>query len=479
MRTLAVLLTLALATRALAADTMLFDFESPIDLKAWQPFESTILKTKDPAPKLELVTDNATAGKQSLKLTFTAAHLPGISTTTIPVTDWKPFATFHADIAAARDCLVLLRAAPKDPKPKGADAEASFIKIARLYPGKNHVEDIIGIGAYGGLSRKQPVAEFDIALLDAKDGDTLTIDNIHLSDAPLTTASPYRNKTVTATGMQPANYPPYPLPEKFTVLGREQGVKTVVELADELKDKWVEPKEVTLDEVEAAMKTDLAQIQKTDPAATLLVLRDGDNGYTGLHDAYLGAQAPAGLSYTTLGHGNGKDITVEFAFRHRCPIYQVDVSQIPAGSTIHKAQLVLTRTVAPDRKGLEGNYRSSSPFKPTFWVAEACNKPWVENETNGLQYATGKYWNEPNGMNWTGDDPDFSPTILAYGQSGLTLCTWDLTNAVKLWTDGKSLNHGFCIYPVQNYLDFGRFYTNESRDAKKRPLMMIIYTPGK
>jgi len=123
------------------------------------------------------------------------------------------------------------------------------------------------------------------------------------------------------------------------------------------------------------------------------------------------------------------------------------------------------------------DYFNFSPFKPTFFFAQPCNRPWVETETNGLQYAKGKYWREPCGMYHAGDDPDFFPLIIAYGQSGLNIQDWDFTEAVKYWTSGEHENHGFVMASPSGFFENFQYHSRENRDVKKRPAMMVIYEP--
>ena len=47
-----------------------------------------------------------------------------------------------------------------------------------------------------------------------------------------------------------------------------------------------------------------------------------------------------------------------------------------------------------------------------MWVAEACNRPWDENDVNAYQYARDKFWKAVGGMHWA-DEPDFSAAFTA------------------------------------------------------------------
>src|SRR5258708_4456067 len=76
-----------------AEEIVLFDFEEQADLKAWSNLELPDAKSKEPAAKIELSTDNATRGKHSLKLTFDGGRWPTVTTTQVPA-DWMPYWTF-------------------------------------------------------------------------------------------------------------------------------------------------------------------------------------------------------------------------------------------------------------------------------------------------------------------------------------------------------------------------------------------------
>ena len=119
-----------------------------------------------------------------------------------------------------------------------------------------------------------------------------------------------------------------------------------------------------------------------------------------------------------------------------------------------------------------------SPYKPTFFVAEACNRPWVEAQETIFEYARDKYWQEISGMQWNGSDPDFLPLILAYGQSQVNVCNWDFTQAVRYWADGKHANHGFALYSITpDYMDYMICWSSKAKELSSRPALMVIYEP--
>ncbi len=123
---------------------------------------------------------------------------------------------------------------------------------------------------------------------------------------------------------------------------------------------------------------------------------------------------------------------------------------------------------ADDKKG-------QSPEQPPshVWVAEACNRPWVEREVNAYEYAKDKFWTAAGGMSWDGVDADFLPVFLASGPAGQGVLSLDFTEAVKWWASGNP-NHGFLLHGTGPRL---RLFTKEFPDAKLRPSLMVIYEP--
>jgi hypothetical protein len=122
--------------------------------------------------------------------------------------------------------------------------------------------------------------------------------------------------------------------------------------------------------------------------------------------------------------------------RHRSPLHRVELSSIPKGSAILAAKLIICRAGDPP------DAEHDPATHPTMWVAEPCNRPWVETEVSAYEYAKDKFWKEIGGQ-YYGEDPDFlgvSPTVRE-GEGHV----WDFTEAVIL-TDGTHENHGFMMH---------------------------------
>ena len=161
---------------------------------------------------------------------------------------------------------------------------------------------------------------------------------------------------------------------------------------------------------------------------------------------------------------------MEVFSRRSCPLMQVDLGSIPAGSDILSAQLVL----ATDPRYTKAT--ADPAYKPTLIVAEACNRPWVETEVNGLEYAKGKFWTDFASQSW-GEDGDCGAIYLSYGPGNGNANAWDFTHAVRYWTEGKHTNHGFIISSQGKYVHALSIFTYRCKDMKKRPCVAVIYEP--
>ena len=438
-------------------ETLLFDFENPADLKVWSNLE--LPDVKEPPVKIELSAENATRGKQSLKLTFAGGRWPTITTTDVPE-DWMPYWTFRADVTASRYCLVGFSVMQeKSQRGGGWDPTVSrWTKTAFLKPGKNTVTGTIHDSNNYSINVKQgKVVRFEIFMYAPHDGESIFVDNIRLSTVK------------EATPMETT---------KFPVLGTDMVVTGVRDLGKILKDRWTKPEAKTLEQVEGELQTQYAELKKKHPTAVLAVLRDGEKGfdpahpdtvYAGWKDAYWSSHGPDGMTLERTDN-IGKQASHEIFMRHRSPLMRVDLASIPKGSQILAARLVVIR--AHDKFVKEHN-----PDQPNMWVVEPCNRPWEEYEVNAYEYAKDKFWKAIGGM-YYGEDPDFLPVYLAHGPSQGKVNTWDFTHAIRFWTDGKHANHGFMLHG--NAGDwFPRAHSREATAVKDRPAVWVIYEPGK
>jgi hypothetical protein len=444
-------------------DKVLFDFEGADDLKAWSNLELPDAKQKEPPVKLQLSDEHATSGQRSLKLTFAGGNWPTVTTGQV-LDDWLPYQTFKADVTVERPCVVGFTAMQeKSMRGGGWDATVSrWTKTAFLQKGANHVAATVpGPNDYSINAKWGKVVRFEVFLYRPHDGESVFVDNVRLTTEKL------------------------PAPEKarFTVAGTDwvlQGKSSadaVIELGKKLKEGWARPEPRTLAQVEADFRERYEALKKAHPRAVLAVLRDGEKGYDPAHpekvyagwkDAYWTSHGPDG-DYVQRAENRGKAATHEVFMRHRSPLMRVDLSSVPAASTVLAARLVIVR--ATDKAPGEHDPEK----KPTMWAVEPCNRPWQEYEVNAFEYARDRFWREVGGMAWGGDDPDFWPTFLAYGPGRGKVNDWDFTEAARFWADGKHANYGFMLHGDSH--DYMTAHTREAKEVKDRPAVLLVYEP--
>lgn len=265
---------------------------------------------------------------------------------------------------------------------------------------------------------------------------------------------------------------------QFKVLGTDMMVSGVTELGKKFKDRWVKPEARTLDQVEADIEGQYAELKKQHPTAVLALFRDGSQGYDPAHpdkiysgwkDAYWTSHGPD-TDMVERARNIGRESGHEIFMRHRSPLMRVDLASIPKGSKVLAARLIVVRA-------FDKPVKEHHPEQPNMWVAEACNRPWNEYEVNAFEYAKDKFWKAIGGMHWDGDDPDFLPLYLAHGASQGKVNWWDFAEAVRFWTDGRHDNHGFMLHG--NAGDWMvRAHARETKEVRDRPALWVIYEPG-
>jgi hypothetical protein len=447
--------------KAAPGEALLFDFETPADLKAWSNLELPDPRQKEPPARIELATENATRGKHSLKITFAGGRWPTITTTQVPE-DWMPYWTFRADVTASRHCLIGFTVLQeKSQRGGGWDPTVSrWTKTEFLKPGQNTVTGTIHDSNNYSINNKLgKVVRFEIFMYNPHEGESIYVDNIRLS-----AVKEVRPKVIT----------------RFPVLGTDLVVSNEIsgvrELGLKLKERWTRPEKKTLEQVEGEFRLLYDELKKKHPRAVLAVFRDGEKGYdpsnpdrvyAGWKDAYWSSHGPDGMTVersTNTGRQSGHEIFM----RHRSPLMRVDLASIPQGAAILASRLIIIRD--HDKPVKEHN-----PDQPNMWVVEPCNRPWEEYEVNAYEYARDKFWKAIGGMEY-GDDPDFLPVYLAHGPSQGKLNSWDFTHAVRFWTDGQHRNHGCMLHG--NAGDwFPHAHSREARALKDRPAVLVIYEP--
>jgi hypothetical protein len=453
--------------QAALAEKVLFDFEDPADLQAWTNLVLPDAREKEPPAKMELSTDHATSGKQSMKITFAGGGWPTITTTQV-LDDWLPYQTFHADVTVTRPCLIGFTALQeKSQRGEGYDASISrWTKTALLQGGKNHVSASIPQPNQTAISGKWgKVVRFEIFMYNPHDGESIYVDNIRLSTKKEDAPSSKVRFTVAGTDWELVGVTPNP---------SNPSTQAVMELGKKFQDGWTKPEARTVAEIEKDVTDQYAELKKKHPRAVLAILRDGEKGYdpaqpekvyAGWQDAHINSHGPDG-NYVRRALNTGKAATQEIFMRHRTALMRVDLSSIPPGAKVLAARLLIVRAVS----GTEVH----NPKQPNLWVVEPCNRPWQEYEVNAMEYAKDKFWKEIGGFHW-GEDPDFLPIFLAYGPGQPGVNIWDFTEAVRFWTSGAHPNHGFMLHGDSK--DYMMAHAREAKEIKDRPAVLVIYEP--
>jgi len=390
--------------------------------------------------------------KGSIQVTYSGGRWPAIQTSSIPE-DWSPWKTLVAEVTVSRPCLVGFQALQeKSLRDYGWDGVISrWARTVFLKAGPNSVrvslEDPSGNG-YGLNPKKYGrVTSFEIFFYSPQAGETMEVGAIRLLAEK--TAPPASSA-------------------RFKVAGTDLEAAHVRELATKLKGKWTKPEPVTVDKVESEFRALYATIKADHPRAVLATFRDGEEGYSGWRDAHINSHGPD-TNTEARARNTGSRETNEAFMRHRSLLMRADLSSIPAGATIHAARFILVAADETFEKGRDPRVDAN------LWVAEPCNRPWVEGEVNAYEYARGKFWKAVGGMSY-GDDPDFHPVYLAHGPGNAPVSTWDFTEAVRFWTDGKHENHGFMLHG-DSFHYMGRAHNRESKEIRNRPALLVVYLP--
>ena len=153
-------------------------------------------------------------------------------------------------------------------------------------------------------------------------------------------------------------------------------------------------------------------------------------------------------------------------------LIKFDLSQIPEGSTVKKAELRLYC------------YKIGYPKNPYIEVY-ALGHEWVEGNSYSYQSPTGATWNEydyQDGQNTWDVLSEIDTSDFGYGYNGLIAKvnvekeSWvsiDITNVVQKWIDGEIENHGLLIKSNTPYANEMYFYSSEYNDPNRRPYVHI------
>jgi len=466
--TLVLGVSLALTAGGVAAEEkVLFDFEDPAQVQAWSMFqypkpEKGRAPKPEPAASLELsmVAGAAGARNGSLKITYAGGWLPTVATTQIPE-DLTPYGAIKFDVTVPRAMVIGLRI--KQEKDKPGPHAVGWMSTTFLKPGRNRVSFSMKRAQryrtrkYSKTQGKAVSMAFTV--YRPVEGEVITLDNVRV-----TTEDDPKADNKTTPNLRPK--------QGYQVLGTDMVVKDVAALGVKLAPDWNKPeREITLAERETEFKTLYDDIRKKHPKAVMVTFRQGQKGcdpadpektYEGWSNVYVNSHGPDGI-VGRASCGWDRYGQLELFMRHRSQLIRIDVTSIPKGAKILAARLL---TVASYGKLAE---------KPNMFVAEACNRPWVEKETDAYQYASGKLWKNVSGQWYDADDPDYLSLFLAYGPAHGKTNVWDFTEAVTWWRSAGNANHGFFLHGDAKF--YSRMFTKRCNDAAKRPALVVIYEP--
>jgi hypothetical protein len=459
-------------------DQVLFNFAGQSAIKDWKPMKLPEVNEEQPAPTIESATTKADDGatSESLKITFAGGDWPTVGTTNIPIPgNWKSFQTLRAELTVDRESVAYFRVCQG--KPDDKSRQPCWQKTMTLLPGRNEVTLMLRHGIGSLDPNNGDITSFIIGMFRPEPGQSLVVGNVRLcTDWPppkiLGWYSPYNHdgysvaaaRDFARTGAVPT----------FKVLGTDLEVADVPDLAKRLKDKWVRPESMTIEQAEAAFRTEYGKLKREHPNAVLALLREGEMGfdplnadkvYEGWRLVYVNCHGPDGPNPGRENTPPPRE-TVEVFMRHRSVLMRADLASIPRDAKVLAARLVITRMLAGDLK---------PPEKANLWVTEPCNRDWDEVAANCYFFAKGKHWKGVSGL-YYGEDPDFWPVLLSHGPAGGgAVSSWDFTQAVKFWLDGTHANHGFFLHGDSN--DYMLMYTPRATELKQRPALMVIYEP--
>jgi hypothetical protein len=460
----AILAILLLSDPPPVVEAVLFDFEEEADPGRWVPHAIPEVKEGSPPLRVERVAENATSGRHALKITAEGGFWPAVATEHIPVAgDWKEFKILKVDVTVSEPAIVGFRVLQEKSKREvEEDGNSRWDRTAILLPGRNEIAVTIHDTGYKIVPERGAVTIFVIYLYKPKPGQAYFFDRFRLtSEMPPSAnlssryAPLYRDGFSMAAAREWERTKSLP---KFRVAGTDLAVGDVGDLGKLLRPTWKAPAPSTVeDEIEEFSKR-FAELKKSQPKAVMAVIREAEDW----RDTYLNCHGPDGPHPSRSPGNYGKKASLELFMRHRGLLLQADLARIPAGSKVLAARLILSRTT------------DGKPTKPNVFVAEPCARPWAEEEANCYEYAAGKFWKAVSGT-YHGEDPDFLPLFLAFGPTGYPAASWDFTEAVKHWVEGKNANHGFFLYGDSG--DYLLVHTRESADEKKRPALLVAYVP--
>jgi poly(3-hydroxybutyrate) depolymerase len=194
------------------------------------------------------------------------------------------------------------------------------------------------------------------------------------------------------------------------------------------------------------------------PATSTVAFQQGTSpttGYSGAADTYV-YQFQATTNYST-----STELRVNFG-GSLLSLLKYDLSAIPAGAVIKKAQLVLT---------FGGTYTTGLDVSVYPLLAN-----WVHSEATWQQAAAGVPWSAP-GIGAAGQDYDPNP-LCTIRVLDVGAYIFNVTSLVRRWQDGVLPNRGFLIAGPRSSgsgAEQYRYWASEAGTPSLRPRLEIVY----
>lgn len=216
-----------------------------------------------------------------------------------------------------------------------------------------------------------------------------------------------------------------------------------------------------------AVATDNGGATKTSGAVTVTVtggsttvttFQEGANGYTGMIDAYIRADA------TTTNTGTAAKLMID-GNPDYAALLKWDLSSIPTGRTVTDVKMALNVT----------------DTTPHTYEIYALKRAWTESDVTWVKATSTTNWASAGADNTTSDRGNVVLGTATTGTNGSTGTLTIALNAagiaqVQSWVDNPSTNHGFVIQDYVGASDGLDFTSSEGTTVAHRPSLTVTYT---
>lgn len=186
----------------------------------------------------------------------------------------------------------------------------------------------------------------------------------------------------------------------------------------------------------------------------VLDLRQGVNGYTGVHDTWITSFEP--------DRSNGNHDRLEMRGQGQAStLIRFDLARVPADATIVSAALTLSIV-------------ARSNDNPAHIGVYQMRRPWDAATATWLLAAAGEPWAAPGAASPSLDRYE-PPVTLVVVSDILIDVTWDVTVLVRDWHERPNANFGMLLTGVDGAKVSYAAHSSQSIVLDKRPLLRINY----